>query len=56
MAEALCGGQPVPLERVGVADTFTCTALDPESLMDACGLAVEDIGAAVKRVLGRKSG
>jgi transketolase len=54
VAEALCVGRPVALERVGVADTFTCTALDPESLMDACGLAVEDIVTAVKRVLGRK--
>lgn len=55
VAEALCGGQPVPLERVGVADTFTCTALDPESLMDACGLAVEDIVSATRRALARKS-
>jgi transketolase len=55
LAEALCGGRPVPLERVGVADTFTCTALDPESLMDACGLAVEDIVSAAKRALSRKS-
>jgi transketolase len=54
VAEALCGGRPVPLERVGVADTFACTALDPESLMDACGLAVEDIVAAVKRAVARK--
>ncbi len=55
VAEALCGGQPVPLERVGVADTFTCTALDPESLMDACGLAVEDIVSAARRALARQS-
>jgi transketolase len=55
VAEALCEGRPVPLERVGVADTFTCTALDPKSLMDACGLAVEDIVSATKRALVRKS-
>jgi transketolase len=54
VAEALCGGRPAPLERVGIADTFACTALDPESLMDACGLAVEDIVAAVKRAMARK--
>jgi transketolase len=54
VAEALCGSRPVPLERVGVTDMFTRTALDPESLMDACGLAVEDMVAAVKRVLARK--
>jgi transketolase len=55
VAEALCEGRPVPLERVGVADTFTCTALEPESLMDACGLAVEDIVSATRRALARKS-
>jgi transketolase len=55
LAEALCGGRPVPLERVGVADTFACTAFDPDSLMDAYGLAVEDIVSAAKRALARKS-
>ena len=54
VAEALCEGHSVPLARVGIADTFTRTALDPESLMDACGLAVEDIVAAAKRALARK--
>jgi len=54
VAEALCGGRPVPLERVGIADTFTRTALDPQSLMDACGLAVEDIMSAAKGALARK--
>jgi transketolase len=53
VAEALCAGCPAPLERVGVADKFTCTALDPESLMDACGLAVRDIVAAAKRAMAR---
>jgi transketolase len=54
VAEALCDGRPVPLERVGVQDTFTRTAPDPDSLMDACGLAVVDITAAAKRALRRK--
>ncbi|MFB0535622.1 MAG: transketolase family protein [Anaerolineae bacterium] len=54
VAEALGEGHPVPLERVGVADTFTCTALDPESLMDACGLAVGDIVSAAREVRARK--
>jgi transketolase len=54
VAEALGEGHPVPLERVGVADTFTCTALDPESLMDACGLAVGDIVSAARQVRARK--
>ncbi len=54
VAEALGANCPAPLERVGIADRFTRTALDPESLMDACGLSVEDIVAAAKRAVGRK--
>ena len=55
VAEVLCEAQPVPLERVGVRDTFTCTGLDAESLMDACGLGVADVIAASKSVLARKA-
>ena len=54
VAEVLCEGRPVPLERVGVRDTFTCTGLDAESLMDACGLGVIDVVGAAKSVLARK--
>lgn len=54
VAEAICNGYPVPVERVGVADVFARTALDPESLMDASGLAVADVVSAVQRVLRRK--
>jgi len=54
VAEALAGVYPTPLERVGIADTFARTALDPESLMDACGLAVSDVVAAARRALARK--
>jgi transketolase len=54
VAEALCAGRPAMLERVGIADEFTRTALDPDSLMDACGLAVGDVVAAAKRALARK--
>jgi transketolase len=43
VAETLAEHCPTPLRRVGIRDTFTRTALDPESLMDACGLAVKDI-------------
>ncbi len=56
VAEALAAGCPVPLERVGIKDTFTRTAPDPETLMDAYGLAVEDIVAAAHRALARKAG
>jgi len=54
VAEALASVYPVPLERVGIADTFARTALDPESLMDAYGLAVADLVAAARRALVRK--
>ena len=54
VAEVLCAGQPVVLERVGIADEFTRTALDPDSLMDACGLAVADVVAAARRAVARK--
>ncbi len=54
VTEILCGGRPVPVERVGIADTFARTAPDTESLMDAYGLAVEDIVVAAKRALARK--
>jgi transketolase C-terminal domain/subunit len=42
------------VEAVGLNDTFAKTGMDTESLMDACGLAVEDIVNAVKRALNRK--
>jgi len=54
VAEALGQSLPVPLERVGVADTFARTAPDPDSLMDAFGLSVTDVVAAAHRVLVRK--
>lgn len=54
VAEALSGMRPVPLERVGIADTFACTAFTPETLMDAYGLAVEDVVNAARRALARR--
>jgi transketolase len=54
VAEALGEHCPTPLVRVGIADTFALTAFNPDILMDAFGLAVEDIVTAVERVLRRK--
>jgi transketolase len=54
VAEVLSGERPTLLQRVGVGDTFARTALDPESLMDAYGLAVRDIVTAAKRALAQK--
>jgi transketolase len=54
VAEALASGCPAVLERVGIADCFARTGPDPESLMDAFGLAVSDIVAAAQRAMARK--
>jgi transketolase len=54
VAETLAISCPVPLEPVGVRDSFAQTGPDPETLMDAVGLSVEDIQHAVRRVLERK--
>jgi transketolase len=55
VAEVLSGGRLTPLELVGVADVFCRTGPDPDTLMDAYGLAVEDVAAAAKRALARKA-
>jgi transketolase len=54
VAEALGECCAVPLERVGIHDTFARTGPDPETLMDAFGLGVEDVVAAARRVIARK--
>jgi len=54
VAEALVEGEPVPMERVGVADTFAESGPYGE-LMDKYGLSVDDITAAAQRALARKS-
>lgn len=54
VAEVLGSQCPVPLERVGIADTFTETALNPDSLLDHYGMAVEDIVKAARRAIKRK--
>lgn len=54
VCEALCQGRPVPVECVGIADTFARTAFDNDILMDAYGMAVDDVVSAAQRVLARK--
>ncbi len=54
VAEALAERCPTPIEFVGLKDTFAETGPDPDTLMDAWGLAVSDVAAAVRRVLQRK--
>lgn len=54
VAEVLGEQQPTPMIRVGITDTFTRTAPDPDSLMDACGLSVDQIAASAEEVLKKK--
>jgi transketolase len=53
VAEVLGEHFPVPMERVGINDTFGESG-EPNTLMDHYGLAVDDIIKAVERVLERK--
>ncbi|HEY64401.1 MAG TPA: transketolase family protein [Caldilineae bacterium] len=53
VAEVLVESEPVPMERVGVADTFTESGPYGE-LMDKYGLSVDDIVAAAQRAIARK--
>lgn len=53
VAEAVTEGIPVPLERVGIKDTFGESG-NPDALMKKYGLTADDIVLAVKRVLQRK--
>jgi transketolase len=53
VAEALSLGTPVPLERVGVADTFAESG-PYFDLLDKYGLSTEAIVAAARRALKRK--
>lgn len=54
VAEVLSREYPVPIEMVGIADTFARTGPDHESLLDYYGMSVDDITAAVQRALKRK--
>lgn len=51
VAEVLSEKAPTPMRRVGIRDIFTRTAPDPDSLMDAYGLAVADIVATAENLL-----
>ena len=54
VAESVVSNRPVPVEMVGIRDVFPETGPDPETLLDACGLSVQAIAEAVKKVLLRK--
>jgi transketolase len=54
VAECLSEAHPVPLERVGVRDTFAESGPYPD-LLDKYGMSVDAIAGAVERVLARKA-
>jgi len=54
IAEILVRECPVPVEMIGIADTFVETALDHDSILDHYGMSVEDIVKAAQQVLGQK--
>lgn len=53
VAEVVVENHPVPMERVGIKDTFGESGL-PDELLKKYGLTTGDIVAAVKKVISRK--
>ncbi|MFZ5942832.1 MAG: transketolase family protein [Bacillota bacterium] len=53
VAEVLVENCPVPMERVGVKDTFGESG-KPDELLEKYGLTVKDIVSAVQKVIARK--
>lgn len=53
VAQAVVSTKPVPMEFVGLDDTYAESG-DPEALMRKYGLTAEQVVAAVRRVLQRK--
>lgn len=55
VAEYLSATHPIPVERVGIPDSFAESGPYPD-LLDKYGMSVDAIANAVQRVLARKSG
>jgi transketolase len=55
VSEALASHYPAPVEFVGLNDTFAETGPDPDTLMDAWGLSVNDVVEAARRAVRRKT-
>ncbi|MGH7471323.1 MAG: transketolase family protein [Longimicrobiales bacterium] len=55
IAQAVVRLQPVPMEFVGLQDTYAESG-DPEALMRKYGLTAEQVVAAVRRLLARRNG
>ena len=55
VAEILVRELPVPVEMVGINDTFAETALNHDSLLDHYGMSVNDIVLVAEKAVARKS-
>jgi len=55
VAEALSSTSPAPLERIGIRDVFTETALTYEDLLDQYGMGVKDVVESARRAMRRKA-
>ncbi len=56
VTEALAASVPVPVERVGIQDVFCPTGRNLDTLMDACGLSIEQIAVSARRAMDRRKG
>jgi transketolase len=53
VAQAVCRGQPVPMEFVGLDDTYAESG-DPAALMEKYGLTWKQVDAAARKVVSRR--
>ncbi len=51
VAETIVESKPVKMKRLGIRDMFCPTGRDPESLLDAVGLSVDDIVQATQQLV-----
>jgi transketolase len=51
VAEVLVRECPIPVDMIGIADVFTETALDHDTLMDAYGMSVDEIVRSAQKVM-----
>ena len=51
VAEVLVRECPVPVDMIGIADVFTETALDHDTLMDAYGMSVDEIVRSAQKTM-----
>ena len=55
VAQVVCSNRPVPMEFVGLDDTYAESG-DAAALLEKYGLTAEDVMSAVRRVIARRDG